>query len=270
MIGLLGTGAILTSAIIGASVVLPTAKTWMDEGDQGKDLARAATVVAEKADDLNTSFLDITPIQVQDTNPVDPTSEYLPVPAHNSAVAPAFETLAVIDAGVGTPFDNPVQARITAIENLQSAWTPRYQQSKTEYERLVLRIEHADSAAKDYFKYQNELTTQIHNPQDRERSQIADKRDIQLYRGWREQANETLNHATVIMRDLSDMDIMITKQALSANFASVYIDVQRVPSAIKEFHRELGQFRLKLDEINTKFNNADAPTADDWIRGNSS
>ena len=317
MIGLLGTGAILTSSIIGASVILPTATSWLDSDNQGEDLARAATVVAEKADDLNSSFLDITPIRIPDESPAPrlgesrsrpesgygpgpgpesrfgpgpgsmygsgpgpgygsgsgpmmPRNQYISISGHDNAVAPAFETLAVIDSGVGSPFDNPVQARITAMENLQAAWAPRYRQSKSEYERLVLRVEHTDRAAREYFEYQKELTTQIYNPRDRERSQLADQKDLQLYQEWREQARETVEHASMIMRDLNDMDIMITKQALSANFAAVYIDVQRVPSAIIDFHQELGEFRLKLDEINTQFNNDNAPTVDDWMRENQS
>lgn len=199
-----------------------------------------------------------------------PRNQYISISGHDNAVAPAFETLAVIDSGVGSPFDNPVQARITAMENLQAAWAPRYRQSKSEYERLVLRVEHTDRAAREYFEYQKELTTQIYNPRDRERSQLADQKDLQLYQEWREQARETVEHASMIMRDLNDMDIMITKQALSANFAAVYIDVQRVPSAIIDFHQELGEFRLKLDEINTQFNNDNAPTVDDWMRENQS
>ena len=45
------------------------------------------------------------------------------------------------------------------------------------------------------------------------------------------------------------MDIRITKQLLSASFASVYQDFLELPVAIRDLHRDLEQFRIRSEEI---------------------
>ena len=76
---------------------------------------------------------------------------------------------------------------------------------------------------------------------------------MEVYRQWRAQARQTMNQADRIMDDLHDMDIRITKQLLSASFASVYQDFLELPIAIRDLHRDLEQFRIRSEEIGATF-----------------
>ena len=142
---------------------------------------------------------------------------------------------------------------IQAVEQLQHAWTPRYQRAVQEYKRFAYRIDHADSMAQDYFEIQENLTSNIRNPQDRRRSQHIDAAEREVYLDWRDQAFRTLGQAQAIMSDLHDMNIIITKQSLSAHFAALYEDFHTIPPAITMLHEELARFRQESDRIQQTF-----------------
>ena len=142
---------------------------------------------------------------------------------------------------------------IQAVEQLQHAWTPRYQRAVQEYKRFAYRIDHADSMARDYFEIQENLTSNIRNPQDRRRSQHIDAAEREVYLDWRDQAFRTLGQAQAIMSDLHDMNIIITKQSLSAHFAALYEDFHTIPPAITMLHEELARFRQESDRIQQTF-----------------
>ena len=161
-----------------------------------------------------------------------------------------MEALAAADSEQGDIYPDD---RIIAIENLRDVWGPRFRQAEEEHRRLVYRIDHADRAARRYFDTQAELTRRIGNVEDRLQAEGTDQAEQEIYRRWREQAGRTVARADVIMADLQDMDIQITKQLLSANFASVYHDFQRVPIAIDALHRDLERFRARSEEISATF-----------------
>ena len=165
-------------------------------------------------------------------------------------VAAALEALASVDTGRDT---SATDERIVVIENLRDLWASRYHQAQEEHRRLDYRIEHAERAARLYFKAQGELTRQIKNPEDRARAIRSDKDEREVYNRWRDQAHRTRSQADRIMDELHDMDIIITKQLLSANFAAVYHDFLELPIAISELHRDLEQFRARSEEIGAVF-----------------
>ena len=142
---------------------------------------------------------------------------------------------------------------IQAVEQLQHAWAPRYQRAVQEYKRFAYRIDHADGMAEEYFEIQENLTTNIRNPQDRRRSQQIDAAEREVYLDWRDQAFRTLGQAQAIMSDLHDMNIIITKQSLSAHFAALYEDFHTIPPAISMLHEELARFREESDRIQLTF-----------------
>ena len=263
--GLLTIGAIAASAVVIGSVALPVvADRWSEGRDEANDLTAATGSTVRKANDLAHSFSRVVPDraaaagegEIDDRRRTNPET----LPASNGhagygrdlehEVAVALEALATADSEQsGIKPDD----RIIAIENLRDVWEPRFRQAEEEHRRLAYRIDHADRTASRYFDTQTELTRRIGNIEDRLRAEGTDQAEREIYRRWREQAERTTAQADVIMADLRDMDIRITKQLLSANFASVYHDFQMVPIAIDALHRDLEQFRARSEEISATF-----------------
>ena len=261
----LGIGALVASALVIGSVILPAA---IDRHDEAEALTAATDATARKAGDMATRFGDIVPDRAEGgehgeaDHPSETSRETHPserAAEHGSddtdhAVAAALRELAALDIRTGGINGDE---RVIAVENLRDAWEPRYRQAEEEHRRLTLRVEHADRAAGRYFEVQADLTGQIRDPEARLRAERGDRAEREMYRRWREQAGRTMAQADLIMVDLRDMDIRITKQLLSANFASVYRDFQEVPAAIDALHRDLERFRARSEEISVAFN-ADA------------
>ncbi len=148
----------------------------------------------------------------------------------------------------------PTQTQyIQAVEQLQRAWNPRYERAVEEYKRFAYRIDHADAMATDYFEVQQNLTAQITNPEDRKKAEQRDLAESDIYLDWRDQAFRTLGQAQLIMLDLHDMNVIITKQRLSAHFAALYEDFQEIPPAITLLHEELDRFRQESEKIQQTF-----------------
>ena len=142
---------------------------------------------------------------------------------------------------------------IQAVEQLQRAWSPRYQAAYDEFKRFARKIDHADEMAHEYFLVQRNLTAQIASPKDRQRAEAIDAAEREVYLDWRDQAFRTLGQAKLIMLDLHDMNVIITKQSLSAHFAALYEDFQTIPPAITMLHEELAKFREESDKIQQTF-----------------
>ncbi len=255
---LLSMGAIAVSAVVIGSVVMPVmADHWKDSGDEAQNLVSATKTTARKANELGASFGRVVSVQAEDAglaaadDGAQPdggaTLHQDPYGGPNDrAVATALAELASVGA---TPAVTGGDERVIAIENLRDAWTPRYRQAEEELRRLALRIEHADRAADRYFDAQSSLTRGISNTEGRLRAERADRKEREIYRQWREQAGRILAQADRIMTELRDMDLRISKQLLSANFASVYGDFLEMPTAISDLHRELEDFRSRSGEI---------------------
>ena len=142
---------------------------------------------------------------------------------------------------------------IQAVEQLQRAWTPRYKRANDEFKRFARRIDHSDAMAQEYFQVQQDLTAQIASPKDRRRAEAIDASEREVYLDWRDQAFKTLGQAKLIMLDLHDMNIIITKQSLSAHFAALYEEFQEIPPEITMLHEELARFREESNKIQETF-----------------
>ena len=262
---LLGMGAVAVLAVVIGSVTLPVFAGQVSQNpDEGRALSDATGATMRKADDLGTSFGSLIPASAEaatsgdggasaQDGPEPPDATNHPVEAGDDIqheVAAALEALASVDTGRGGV---ATDERVAAIENLRDIWSPRYRQAEEEHRRLAYRIEHADRAATRYFSVQTELTGYFKNPQERRRAEASDRAEMEVYRQWRAQAHQTMNQADRIMDDLHDMDIRITKQLLSANFASVYQDFLELPIAISDLHGALEQFRIRSEEIGATF-----------------
>ena len=258
---LIGMAAVIVLAVVIGSVALPAfAGQWSQKPDAGRALSEATGATMRQAGDVGNSFGSLIPASAeaaakedgdassQDRPETSDTSNH-PVEAGDDIqheVAAALAALASVDTGRG---DVATDERVAAIENLRDTWSPRYRQAEEEHRRLAYRIEHADRAAKQYFSVQTELTGYIKNREERRRAEASDQAEMEVYRQWRAQAHQTMNQADRIMDDLHDMDIRITKQLLSASFASVYRDFLELPVAIRDLHRDLEQFRIRSEEI---------------------
>ena len=240
-------------------------------------LVEATERTNNKAESLNRSFTDvIPPAPVRETyrppasapgaqatgaagtpSPQDPNQEN-PVPTptpdpyeHPSehAVRDAMEFLNRLQTEM-----EPTQTEyIQAVEQLQRAWTPRYERANDEFKRFARRIDHSDAMAQEYFLVQQNLTVLISSPKERRRAEVIDATEREVYLDWRDQAFKTLGQAKLIMLDLHDMNIIITKQSLSAHFAALYEEFQTIPPAITMLHEELARFREESEKIQQTF-----------------
>lgn len=142
---------------------------------------------------------------------------------------------------------------INAIEHLQSAWQPRYSRAVDAYKRFQYRIDYADRMAQEYFLVQRKLTLQIPDPQTRAKWELNDAREFEIYMRWQEQATSTRLQAEVIMSKLREMNVIITKQRLSAQFTALYNDFLTMPPEITLLHQELERFQIESDRIQQQF-----------------
>ena len=191
----------------------------------------------------------------QDPNQEGPVPTPTPDPyAHPSehAVRDAMEFLNRLQTEM-----EPTQTEyIQAVEQLQRAWTPRYKRANDEFKRFARRIDHSDAMAQEYFLVQQNLTVLISSPKERRRAEVIDGTEREVYLDWRDQAFKTLGQAKLIMLDLHDMNIIITKQSLSAHFAALYEEFQTIPPAITMLHEELARFREESEKIQQTFGGA--------------
>ena len=149
---------------------------------------------------------------------------------------------------------NPSETEyIRAVEQLKQAWGPRYARAIDEYRRFDLRIKHAEEMAFEYLEIQQRLTTNIQNPEMRQRFEERDAIEQRVVLDWINQAKQILAQATMIKSNLDDMDINITKLELSATFSSVYEGFLRMPIAISMLNNELGRFQDESEKIYRTF-----------------
>ena len=248
-----------------------------DGPNEAIKLVEATERTNNKAESLNRSFTDVIPpapvretyrppspapgsqateaagtSSPQDPNQEDPVPTPTPDPyAHPSehAVRDAMEFLNRLQTEM-----EPTQTEyIQAVEQLQRAWTPRYKRANDEFKRFARRIDHSDAMATEYFQVQEKLTAQISSPKNLQRAEVIDAAEREVYLDWRDQAFKTLGQAKLIMLDLHDMNIIITKQSLSAHFAALYEEFQTIPPAITMLHEELARFREESEKIQQTF-----------------
>ena len=283
---------IMAAIALIATGAVPLAKAVFGQGpNEATRLVDATNRTNNKATHLNDSFTDVIPpapaerpgirnrprIDHPGPGPNVPTSnmsDTMPHPASQSSAGASLPNPSPTPdkyANYRTPAQHAVRDAlehladlqeeldpspteyINAVQQLQRAWAPRYERAVDEYIRFAYRIDHADAMAVKYFKVQENLTTHISNPQDRQRAREIDAAEREVYMDWRDQAFATLTQAKSIMSDLDDMNIIITKQSLSAHFAALYEDFQAIPPAITLLHKELEKFREESNRIQKTF-----------------
>ena len=275
-------GLVAVAVILLAGIMWPLGSSLLgNKPNEATRLVEATEHTNNKAEELNRSFTDVIPPAPAEPAALQPAGPPGGVPAGHPAgtngeaggQAPGAET----EAATPTPdpyahssehavrdameYLNKLQTEmepaqteyIQAVEQLQRAWTPRYESANEEFKRFARRIDHSDAMAQEYFQVQRNLTSQIASPKDRRRAEAIDAAEREVYLDWRDQAFKTLGQAKLIMLDLHDMNIIITKQSLSAHFAALYEEFQAIPPEITMLHEELARFREESDKIQQTF-----------------
>ena len=251
---LIGIGVATVGLALGASLV-----TGMMNGDnEASRLVEATDRTNHQAGDLGDSYSQIVPMTDEEGNPITPDPEeqmldekyeQFATPAEHE-VRDAMEFLVRLQTETGPV---PQTEYIKAVRQLKTAWQPRYDKASADYKVFAYRIHHAEEMAQEYFEVQARLTNQIMNPDQRRQAELQDFKEREVYLEWRTQAHRTFATAQLIKQDLDDMNIMIAKLELSANFAALYQDFRELPPSLLTLHAEIDQFRAETMRINQTF-----------------
>ena len=148
----------------------------------------------------------------------------------------------------------PQTEYLAAVQSLKAAWQPRYDKAVADYKVFAERLHTAEEMSGEYFEVQAGLMAQITNPQQRRNAELQD------FRGTRsvlELASAGPFHAGSSSADQAgfadDLNVLITKLELSANFAALYQDFQELPTSLLTLHAEIDKFREESEMINQTF-----------------
>lgn len=254
----------IIAALVGlgiASVAVPAATHLSTSANEAEKLVYAAELSNNQAGDLSSSYTAIIPTIDADGDPISPQQqaeirptlgpqyqEFASQSEHE--VQAAMDYLNRLLDETGPP---PQTAYINAVNRLHQAWQPRYDKAAADYKVFAYRIHHTEKMAKEYFETQASLTQAIADPEKRRRAAANDFLEREAYLDWREQATTTLAHARLIKQDLDDMNVIITKQVLSANFAALYENFQEMPRSMLTLHAEIAEFQRRSDQITATF-----------------
>ncbi len=259
----------VVAALVGAVFVLLfasqsglTGLNSTDDYNVGLDLATATELVSAQVGDVADSLGDVSPVKTAETSsPVDlldfasdPTSERTIEKVEVYERTPVGMALARL-ASLDSPGRRDPEAFITAVNDLQSEWDPRYETAKSDHGRLLNRIATVEATASQYFLRQGELTATIHDPDLRADAAVGDAEEYRIYEEWLSASRDLKERVDEIVLDLDDMDVIIKKLNLSANFSALHTNFEALTLSITGLHRDLEGFRLKSEEIARTFSN---------------
>lgn len=244
-----------------ASVAIPAIANLADRDNPAEKLVHATGLANHQAEDLGASYAAIIPTTDPAGHPASPSA----TPAAQPTLDPKYDAfaspaeheiataMAFLDRLLSTNQPLPQNAYIAAATQLQNAWQPRYDKANRDYKVLAYRISHTEKMGSQYFETQARLTNSIIDPHQRERAAANDFHERESYLKWREQADQTLSQARLIKQDLDDMNVIITKQVLSANFTGLYHHFQKMPQSLLSLHAEIAEFQRRSDAITATF-----------------
>ena len=143
----------------------------------------------------------------------------------------------------------PRVVEITSLDNLLIEWKPRYEAATRSYTRFDASITNAKSRAEQYFAQQQAITDEVQDPTTRARLQEEDEADMVLYLEWKAQADSALKEASRFMIQLDDMDAILRKMELRADFVFDSTAFTEVPAAISELNQQLFEFQVASENI---------------------
>ena len=140
-----------------------------------------------------------------------------------------------------------------AMHNFYNEWSGRYNAALLEHQRFQWRLNQADRMADKYFATQRQLTELMPDAQRRSHYRDKDQEEMEIYRQWQANAWKIMTQADTIMDELRQLNLEITKQTLSADFAALHRDFEQIPAAITTLHTELELFRTRSEELEKRF-----------------
>ena len=143
----------------------------------------------------------------------------------------------------------PETSEISDIDSLIERWEPLYDDARLAYTKFEAAIDNAKISATGYFATQQALTESISNPTAKAQAREDDERDLGLYLKWEVQADSALAKAQAIGMQLDDMDAILRKQELRADFVFDPSSFQELPVAISELNAELSEFQAASETI---------------------
>ena len=244
-----------------AALLVPMVGQAFKSDNEAEKLVEATDKTNNQAGDLGNSYTRIVPVTNEEGEPATPEqqqeAEPTPDPRYDQYTSDSEHEVrdAIIFLNKLTTEAGPVPQTeyLTAVNQLQAAWAPRYAKAAQDYKVFAYRIHHAEKMAEEYFEVQSRLTSHITSPEVRARAESNDLLEREAYLEWRSQAFKTLSRARLIKQDLDDMNVIITKQVLSANFAALYQDFQELPQSMVELHADIAEFQKQSQEINATF-----------------
>lgn len=151
-----------------------------------------------------------------------------------------------VPAAMGTPHGIAV---ITNLDELLIEWRPRYEAATRAYARFDASIANAMSRAEEYFAQQQAITDGIRDLTKQANARLEDEADMALYRQWELRADSALKEATNFIIGLDDMDAILRKMELRADFVFDATAFTEVPAAITELNQQLFDFQVASENI---------------------
>ena len=196
------------------------------------------------------------------TAPAEPADPAAPPPVEEKVDKyAAYANPADAEAIDAVAFSRELRETLEAEENeyatevaaFYDEWNQRYQLATEEHRRFQWRLAQADRVANEYFEMQANLTRQMPNAQRRDYYVVKDQEERELYLQWQLQAHDILGQSNIIMDELRQLNLEITKQTLSADFATLYQEFHSIPLAITNLHGELDLFRQRSEQLEQRF-----------------
>ena len=135
--------------------------------------------------------------------------------------------------------------RAAAVEQLAAAWEPRYVAADRDYKRFMADLAEVQELAADYFRTQRDLTNALQDPARRAAAERGDREERRIWAAWQEQAQRTRDEARRIKRELDDMNVLIAKLRLSADFGRLQHIYLGLPESMVALEAELGRFEMQ-------------------------
>ena len=230
-----------------------------NDTNQGAELVSDTELASEQVLDLTESFNEISLKRTSDGIPSSTTGVNLVGEVATESTlefepedSPVTRMIAELARLSGTT-NIEQSAFVAAVNDLKAEWSPRYRKAIDDYEKLTHRVRRVENTAQKYFELQLELTEQINNPNLRATAAQNDAEEYDQFEIWRVASNAMLNQLNETFKDLHDMNIVIDKLNLSANFSVLYDGFESLTLSISQLHEDLDRFREKSDHIARTF-----------------
>ncbi len=154
-------------------------------------------------------------------------------------------------SGAGSKISTLGQSEyVRSIEELRGAWTPKYLKVSRDHGKFLSRVENARQRAVLYFGNQSRLTSTIKDEKRRLSAENRDSKEYAAFQAWEAHVDELAASAAAMMDDFHDMDTIIQKQIMSAQFAELSEQFfVEVPESLMRLNEDLEEFSQQSESL---------------------